>query len=230
MRKVVYLLLLVAAMPAAASEWVSEVELGAVFTSGNTEQETVKFRADATRDGELFVNRIHVESLSAARDGVESAEKYSGFYRLGRKLDRGRSLFGRAAYEQDRFSGFKRQMDVTVGYGQRFLETETMSFDADFGVGQKRSRLDTGVTETDEIVSLAAQYVWHIGDNAIFKQFLSTEIGSELTTSRSESSLESAISGNLAMKLAIKFKHSSDAPVGKQKTDSESTVTLVYKF
>ncbi len=149
---------------------------------------------------------------------------------MGRKLDGERSLFARGAYEQDKFSGFKRQIDVTVGYGQKFLNTETMSLDADFGVGQKRSRLASGVTDTDEIVSLAAQYVWRIGESAVFKQFLSTEIGGQLTTSRSETSLESTISGSLAMKLAVKFKHSSDVPIGKEKTDSESTVTLVYKF
>ncbi len=73
MGKRICLLFLVAAMPAAASEWVSEIGLGAVFTSGNTDQETTTFRADTTRDGELWVNRVHVESLSAVKDGVQSA-------------------------------------------------------------------------------------------------------------------------------------------------------------
>ncbi|MEO2173098.1 MAG: DUF481 domain-containing protein [bacterium] len=55
-------------------------------------------------------------------------------------------------------------------------------------------------------------------------------MGEQLTVSRSESSLETAIIGNLAMKFAIKVRHNSDVLPGKEKTDTESTVTLVYKF
>ena len=56
------------------------------------------------------------------------------------------------------------------------------------------------------------------------------EIGKELTTTRSETSLETNIVGNLAMKLAINMKHNSDVLPGKDKTDTESTVTVVYRF
>ncbi len=64
----------------------------------------------------------------------------------------------------------------------------------------------------------------------LFKQLLAFEVGEQLTVSRSESSLETAIIGNLAMKFAIKVRHNSDVLPGKEKTDTESTVTLVYKF
>ena len=56
------------------------------------------------------------------------------------------------------------------------------------------------------------------------------EIGEELTTTRSETSLETNIVGNLAMKLAVNVKHNSDVLPGKDKTDTESTVTVVYRF
>lgn len=66
--------------------------------------------------------------------------------------------------------------------------------------------------------------------NAVFMQSISTEIGSDSTISRSESALSSDIVGNLAMKLALNIKHQSEVPVGNEKTDTETSMTIVYKF
>ena len=77
---------------------------------------------------------------------------------------------------------------------------------------------------------LALDYVWDINENAQFKQLLSTEIGGDTTISRSESSVSANIAGDLAMKFSISVKNNSDVPLGTEKTDTESAVTLVYKF
>ncbi|MBT3734550.1 MAG: DUF481 domain-containing protein, partial [Gammaproteobacteria bacterium] len=85
-------------------------------------------------------------------------------------------------------------------------------------------------SENEAIVRLALDYVWDINENAQFKQLLSTEIGSDTTISRSESSVSANIAGDLAMKFSISVKNNSDVPLGTEKTDTESAVTLVYKF
>jgi len=223
-------LLIVGCQALADSTWSSQVELGAVFTGGNTEQESVKFRFDTNRDAENYTHTFHADAFKASENDSSTAQKYYLSYRIGKKLSEDRGLFARIAYDQDRFSGFDNQMDVTTGYSQTFLSNETMNLSADFGLGAKRSELDTGVTQTETIGRLAGLYTWQIGSNALFRQALDFEIGEELTTSRSETSLESNISGNLAMKLAFKVKHNSEVVAGRDKTDRESTVTLVYKF
>jgi putative salt-induced outer membrane protein len=230
MFKSVSFFLLVTTSLISSADWDSEVELGAVMTSGNTDQQTLKFRFDSTRDGERYVNTGHAEALSASEDGNETAEKYYLHYRIARKLDDDRSLFSRIGYEEDKFSGFDRQVDLTAGYSHRLMNRENMKLNADFGVGARSNKLDTGDSQTEAIARIAGLYEWQVSDNALFKQFIGFEVGEDLTTSRSETSLESTISGNLAMKLAVKVKNNSDVPVGKKKTDTESTVTLVYKF
>ncbi len=214
----------------ADATWTSEVELGAVFTGGNTEQETLKFRFDTTRDGEAYINTFHADSFNAAEDGNTTAEKNYLFYRLGKKLDYDQGLFTRVGYEQDKFSGFDSQIDFTAGYNRTFLESDNMKLAADFGIGMRRSELESDETESETIGRIAGLYTWQVSTNAIFKQSMGFEIGEEFITSRSESSLESTISGNLAMKIALKIKHNSEVLPGKDKTDTESTVTLVYKF
>jgi putative salt-induced outer membrane protein len=223
-------LLTVGCQALADSAWSSEVELGAVFTGGNTEQESVKFRFDTHRDGVSHTHTLHADAFRASENDSNTAQKYYLSYRMGKRLSEDHGLFARVAYEQDRFSGFDNQMDLTAGYNRTFLSTETMNLSADFGLGAKRSEFDTGVAQTETIGRLAGLYSWQVSSNALFRQALDFEIGEELTTSRSETSLESTISGNLSMKLAFKVKHNSEVVLGKDKSDRESTVTLVYKF
>ena len=45
----------------AQSMWSSEVELGAVFTSGNTDEQNVKFRGQAVRDSEKWQHQVYHE-------------------------------------------------------------------------------------------------------------------------------------------------------------------------
>jgi putative salt-induced outer membrane protein len=223
-------LLIVGCQALADSAWSNEVELGAVFTGGNTEQESVKFRFDTHRDSVGYTHTLHADAFRASENDSNTAQKYYLSYRMGKKLSEDRGLFSRVAYEQDRFSGFDNQMDLTAGYNQTSLATETMNLTADFGLGAKRSELDTGVAQTEMIGRIAGLYTWQVSSNALFRQALGFEIGEELTTSRSETSLESSISGNLSMKLAFKVKHNSEVVPGKNKSDRESTVTLVYKI
>ena len=235
MGRIVFVVLFFCSQVFAATEetpsiWSADVEIGAVSTSGNTEQSNVKFRFDAARDKGQLLQNFHGDIFRAETDGSSTADKLYTFYRAGFKLDEQQSLFGRLAYEEDAFSGFDRQMDLTGGYSRKFVDSEKFRFAAETGVGARRTELETGDKETEGLVRIAGFFEWNISDNALFKQLLAFEVGEQLTTTRSESSLETAIIGNLAMKLAIKVKHNSDVLPGKENTDTESTVTLVYKF
>ena len=152
------------------------------------------------------------------------------FYRYDYSIDEKQRVFGRLAYENDEFSGFDTQVDATTGYNRTLFQEENWFLTAEAGIGARFTEFETGDDTTEALIRLAGFYEWNIGENALFKQFVGFEIGEELTTTRSETSLETNIVGNLAMKLAINVKHNSDVLPGKDKTDTESTVTVVYRF
>jgi putative salt-induced outer membrane protein len=210
--------------------WSADVELGAVFTSGNTDQESINMAFDAKRSTGLWAHRFHVDTLQASQDGDDTADKVYLFYRISRELSEKSSMFARLAYEDDKFSGFDDQTDLTVGYSRILMNEEKFSLTADAGVGAKRTSLETGESETETLLRLSGEFAWQISPSARLLQNLAFEIGEDLTTSRSETALESQINGSLAMKLAYKVKHSSEVLDGKKKTDSEATVSLVYKL
>ena len=210
--------------------WTSSVELGAVATTGNTEQRTVKFRADTAHDGPRFKHTFHADAFRSEQDSVINAEKYYTYYQADYKLNDRNAIFARLSYEDDRFSGFDYQTDITVGFNRVLLLRDNMELDGDLGAGFRHSKLDDGTSEDEAISRIALKYIWQISESAQFKQLLSVEAGATSTISRSESSIQTSIIGSLAMKLAYNVKHQSNVPVGRKNTDTESSITLVYSF
>ena len=214
----------------ADSIWSIEVELGAVLTSGNTEEENLKFRTDSSRETDRFKQTIHGDTLRSSQAAATSAQRMYVHYKADYKFDDDRSLFARISYEDDRFSGFDYQPDLTAGYSRKLLGTDVHSLAADIGLGFRRSEAESGMREDEMIVRLEARYSWQVSDNAKFQQLLSLEAGNAATISRSETSLQTSAAGNLAMKLSLNVKNNSDVPVGREKTDTATSVTLVYSF
>jgi hypothetical protein len=61
-------------------------------------------------------------------------------------------------------------------------------------------------------------------------QNLSVEAGDESNITRSETSIQSDIMNNLSMKFAIKVKNQSEVPIGREKTDTEASVTTLLRL
>ena len=217
----------------AASEdsiWSSEVEVGAVYSTGNTDESNFKFRGEAIRNGELYVNTFKLDVLNSTTDDQKTAQKNYGVYQLDRKLSEIASIFGRIAYEDDKFSGYDYQVDLTAGYSRQFITSDIHKLKGSVGLGYRQSEIETGGSEDELIIRLAADYVWKVSENATFKQSLSAQIGDFATISRSETSLTADVLNNIALKLALYIKNTSEVPAGRDKTDTETAVTLLYKF
>ncbi|MDZ7685913.1 MAG: DUF481 domain-containing protein [Gammaproteobacteria bacterium] len=230
MKLVVLFVIFALTSPVVLGDWSSEVEFGAVVTTGNTEQENFKLRALTESEGERMKHRAQIDALRSSEDDTVTAHNFYAFYQVDRKLDERQSLFARFAYTDDRFSGFDYQADVTAGYSRTLYQTDTMELVGDIGLGVRRSEFDTGATDTEFINRLAGEYTWQLTESSTFRQLLSTEIGDESTITRSETSLRSTVVGALAMKLALTVKHQSEVPAATEKTDTETSVTLVYSF
>ena len=215
---------------AQAAEWTNEIELGAVVTTGNTEEQNLKLRVDSVRELDQWRHHVHLDNLRSSKDNETTAQKLYAFYQADYKLDEDRSVFGRVAYDDDRFSGFNYQADITAGYSQTIFANTTMRLSGDAGVGMRLTEVTTGDRDEEGILRLAGKYVWEVSDNASFQQLLSTEIGNDSTISRSDTSIKANINGSLSMKLALVVKHNSAVPVDRKATDTETSVTLVYGF
>lgn len=225
-----------------SAEWTSNAELGLVLTSGNTETETGNVKINVVREVEKWKNSVSFEALGSSTTDITTdiktttAEKYSANLQSNYKFNSEDYMFGAAAYDDDRFSGYEFQAIVSAGYGRNLVKTEKHSLSAEAGPGMRLSKLSPDPvlgpvpSENEGIIHFAANYAYQITETSKFTQELIIDAGEDLTTSESVSALRAQVSGKLAMKASIKVRNSSEVPPENEKTDTESALTLVYSL
>lgn len=223
---------------AAASDWDGEAELGVLITSGNTEETNINGRLGVKHEVVKWRNTLELSSFYSEGEDETTAEEYRAAAATNYKFDEQQYWFLRGSYEDDRFSGYDFEATVTTGYGNRVWQEGERSFlDLSAGAGYRYNKLkeankDGEREEEEPIVRLAGQLDYELSESALFRQILSTEVGTEdgNTISHSETSLQAAINSSLSMKVAFRVKHVSDEPEGSEDTDTETVVSLLYGF
>ena len=221
--------------------WEGGVELGYTDTTGNTEDTSLKTAADLTFRTGQWRNVSHFDTIYNESEGDSTAEKYFASNRLGWLFTRRDYIWQSLSYEDDKFDGFEYTFSAALGYGRNLLDYETMDWLLEFGPGYRWSKSedtkdDTGVViaegeeEDEAIFRIFSQYQWRFTETSMFDQTLSTEIGEDNTISRSVSGLSGLRGGPSNMKLSFEVKHSSEVPDDKEKKDTITAVTLLYKF
>ena len=221
---------LIAAGETAIPTWKGEAELGFISTSGNTETETLNAKAKVINEREKWKHTGIAEATKASDNGTVTAQRNFISGKTDYKYNDRSYSFVLLQYEDDRFSGYDYQASLIVGYGHKFIKTDTLTLDAEAGVGARRNELDSG-EKTDEGILYAGMEVdWKIGKTSSFNEKLTVEAGDDATTTKSVSALKAKINSKLASKITYTIKHVSEVPVGIEKTDKEIAVTLVYNF
>jgi putative salt-induced outer membrane protein len=210
--------------------WTADIGVGYVRTTGNTETESLKGDVKAVKEKNKWRHSVKLEALNTSDNGQTTAERYF----LSGKTDYKFSEFGywyvTASYEDDRFSGYDYRISESAGYGRRLVSQPTLTIDGEIGPGAKQSKTDAGENQDEFLVRLAGNLLWKISDNSDFSEELFTEIGDDETVTKSVTALTANINSSLAMKLSYTIKHTSEVPPDIEKTDTETVVTIVYKY
>lgn len=212
------------------SLWEASAELGLVATSGNTETETLNANVSVSTDRKQWRHKGEIKALKSSDAVNTTAEKITLMGQSDYKLEGKNFLFGVVTYDDDKFSGYKYRITETIGYGRRVIEDLKMTLDLQVGPGARQSKLDSGDTENEAILRLAAIFGWNISKTSKFGEALTVEAGEDVTVTKSVTSLSSQIEGNLSMKVTFTYKNTSEVPVGIDDTDTETAITLVYSF
>lgn len=223
------------ALPAHAQSWdfQTQLELGAVITSGNTEDENIRFKGQFDAVRERWAYLFSSEGFRSSKDDELAAQRLYTIGSATYSFSDSEFVETRVAHEDDRFSGYDSQTDFSVSYGKELLQDrEDMTWKYTIGAGMRTSRESGPLGEdfSEAIVRLSTDYTWDLSDNARFIQSLGVDIGEETTIGRSETAIESDIMSNLSMKFGIKVKHQTEVPVFREKTDTEFAATLLLRF
>jgi len=231
--------------------WETEVDLGAITTSGNTNATSIHAKVDAKQhldrwNNEYIASSLYKNDEAVQPDGTKvkekTAEKYFGSIKSAYSLsDEKKSyLFGFVSDAHDKFGAYKNYAIAAVGYGNWLYSTPSVNWFAEIGPGYFRGErvIQTGDVNTPylyeieqgALLRLASELEWKFTSTATFKQLFSIETGSNNTRSTSETSVAASISNAMQMKVAVTVASDSTVAPGKEKTDTTTSVTLVYKF
>jgi len=210
--------------------WKGNVELGIVTTTGNTETETINAKAKAETEREKWRHTIHVESLNSSTQGTTTAERFVINGQSDYKFSDHNYFFAMINYEDDSFSGYKYRVSEALGYGRRVIGDAALTLDLEIGPGARQSKLDSGASDNEYTVRGAAKLAWKISETSVFTEDLSSDVGENVTVTKSVTALTAQVNGSLATKITYTIKNTSDVPAGIEKTDTETAVTLVYSF
>ncbi len=236
-RELIALGLLVIAMPAFAAEEEEEedplsgnVKLGFLSTTGNTETSSLNTSADATYLAGRWQHDAHLAAIQASEDEATTAEAYEARWTSGWNLTERDYLFGRLNWRKDRFGGFDTQFSQTVGYGRKVFLGPKHFLNLDVGAGARQAEDQLGVSLDETIITGGLNYRWQFSETAEFTQTVSIEAGDDNTFTESVTSISSTLIGAFRLVASYTWRNNSDVPVGTEKTDTRTAISLQYDF
>lgn len=220
--------------------WFTSAELGAITTSGNTSGTSVTGKIDARHETtrwshEFMASGYFKEDEFEDDDGQRrhnrSAQRWSTSAKASLKLlEPGSRAFVLGSHTNDKFGAYSRYSSIGIGHGSRWLSSDNQTLDVEIGPGYVRGKRESGDVESGMTVRAAAQYRWKVSESAFFGQKVSVERGTSNTHSVAETSLSTKINGSMQMKAGFSVRNDSDVPVDKKRTDTQTSLTMVYAF
>ncbi len=221
--------------PAAAANpepdpWLVKATLGYLATSGNTESSSLNSGFYAGYASGKWLHSLEAIAINSTEDEQTTAEAYALGWKSEYNLTDVDYLFGRVNWRKDRFSGYDQQLSETIGYGRRLIDTGVHVLSAEIGAGARQSDLADGTSEDELIMRGGLNYLWQFSETAQFTQVLAVESGSDNTYLESISALSASLVGDLALVASYTIKNNSSVPIGSEKTDTFSALSLEYVF
>lgn len=223
--------------------WAGDVELGLVLSSGNTESTAIRANAELLHEMKDFRNKYLIQTLLQRNSQFDDETNTKTRYTTGQRINlvgqsnykfyrSEHSIFGRAAYLNDRFGAFHEQASVAAGYAKRLYEEGDSYWDFETGPGFAHQETSDGQRSTGIIWFVATNLDYAFSETNSFRQALewSVSLDGKNSSWQSRSVLTSQVSGQLSMRLSFVMKYDSSPGEFRQKTDTETSATLVYSF
>lgn len=214
--------------------WALNLEVGATIITGNTKTQTFKSKFSGT----LILPQWRLSYFSQTMKKTDNGEKKVDKWKIGSKFNWDfsdtNSSFATIEYGQDKFSSFGSLGTFAAGYTQRIYQNELYLWDADIGPGIRWSKQQSANEhQLLYVLHLGTNFKFPLSKQSDFEQILVSDLGlksDNVTVIRSESTLTASILANLKMKFSYTLRHNSKTDAGKEKLDSQSSVTLLMVF
>jgi len=219
------------ALPDADDGWSGAGELGLAISKGNTDSQTIVGKMALRKEDALWKHALRAAFLYGESDELETARRYELFASSGRRTGERSRVFGSARTERDRFSATEYQSTVSMGYGVDAIDSDTTQLTFEIGPGYRWSKAQ-GVREHDNggIVRGGMEFTHQLTATTTLYDTLLIEAGDENTFARNELGLQVKMTDALALKAGFEVRHNTERADDRRRTDTLTTVNVVYGF
>lgn len=220
-------------------------ELGFAAASGNSNTESFNGRLDLTyTDGGAWRHSASLFGLhsrseytrtnddgSIVRDTRTTANRYTVNANSAYLMDGRGTLNTALRHEEDDFGTYSRQQSLSLSYGNRVIENERAHLDLQVGPGYRRA-YDTvdGRTEASFIGRGLIDMRYALTDSTEIVNKLLVESGEYNTFAQNDLGVSVTMNSHLALKAGWQARHNSDVAEDIKKTDTLTTMNVVYRF
>ena len=242
MRKWVFAASLLAAAVPAHADWTGKGEAGLVIASGNTDTETANAKMQLVNQSDDWKHAFGGAALYASDDEGKTANRWEVFGQSEWSFTKRNFVFGAGRYEQDEFSGFEYQATASAGVGRRFIDSNVTKFVGTIGAGYKffetRDALDeeTGVllergrSDSEVVFRGTLDFDRKLtATTSVINKFI-IESGADNTFFQNDLALQVKMTDVLALAVGYSVRQNSNPPAEFKKTDTLTTINLVYEI
>lgn len=213
------------------SGWSGEAELGFNRSTGNSDTDNLLARVTVNKNFYKWRNTFKVEAIRSSEDGASTKQSVVFELQANRDFNDSYYAFGNLRHSNDKFSGFRNQSTLSGGLGWNVIKEEGHNLNLEGGLGYRRSEEQgTGITTNEPTFVGGAKWAYQATETTELSNNFRVEAASDNTFVENEIAARVAINSSLGLKVSYLIRNNSDVPVGTEKKDTLTAVSLDYKF
>jgi putative salt-induced outer membrane protein len=210
--------------------WSGSYSLGAIVTAGNSDTQALNGGIKQYFVDEQWSHELEASMLRNENPEKVTAERYLANYKVAYRYRPRMEIFVDFRGIKNRFSGFDFQLYETVGYRLTLLDGTDNSFKVEAGYGFSQQRKEGEDKEHATVLRLDYEYVHRFENKNQFSSDLLALVSEDNTHFHSVTKVKARLLWNIAIEFSIKLNHNTIVPNNKTKTDTTSSIGLVYDY
>jgi len=210
-------------------------EAGYNSSTGNTTTTSMLGAIKLNYNQERSEIKSIIEVNYKSEDGTKTQERYLFDLQRNQYYDIERSYYSFIAgqFENSRFENIDLDATLSLGLGKKLYQTDDTTLTGEIGLGYQSTTLtkSAGGDTTDQTIArLKVDFNHKINAQLAFSQDLLVLAGSDRTKIETNTGLKAKVADNMNVKLGYKYRHNDNPAANTKKTDTQTTLTLIYDF
>lgn len=208
--------------------WKGSGQLGGALSTGNSETKSLTAGIALEREGLFWRHRLNALLDLVDSDQGADQERIVAGYQIDYQYSERAYVWARLQYERNRQGGIDRRFVESVGFGWQVIAPAPISWDLEAGPAVRQTRYP-GYSENRVAGRGASRFKWDLSSRAAFTNETAF-FWEKAATVTNTAALTSKLLGSLSAQLSYNLAWEQSPPVGREKLDTTTRVTLVYDF